>query len=171
MILLTTSRFFTRLRFLFPVLILFLASAKPAHAQGCNGVPTNKPDNVTWTPQWCQEFNATVPGPPDPMVWTFDLGNSGFGNHEIETYCGPPGFPGNPAQSGRQDSVCSRSNKPVQSESAPGKGVGAGNGFFGAPAVGHLVQDNLNQLGVGTRDPGHTLAIDFDPGSDDAWHR
>src|SRR5215471_7440334 len=97
MILLTTSRFFTRLRFFFPLLLLFLAGARPAHAQGCTGVPTSKPDNVTWTPQWCQEFNATTAGPPDTKVWTFDLGNGGFGNMEIETYCGPPGFPSNPA--------------------------------------------------------------------------
>jgi beta-glucanase (GH16 family) len=29
-------------------------------------------------------------------VWSFDLGNSGFGNNEVETYCGPPGYSGNP---------------------------------------------------------------------------
>ena len=24
---------------------------------------------------------------PDPTVWTYDTGNSGFGNHELENYC------------------------------------------------------------------------------------
>ena len=53
--------------------------------------------SVTWNPQWCEEFNATTQGPPDTSVWSFDLGNSGFGNQEIETYCGPAGYSANPA--------------------------------------------------------------------------
>jgi beta-glucanase (GH16 family) len=52
---------------------------------------------VTWNPQWCQEFAASTAGPPDTTVWSFDLGNGGFGNNEIETYCGPPGYAGNPS--------------------------------------------------------------------------
>ena len=38
---------------------------------------------------WADEF--TYPGAgggqPNPRVWTYDTGNSGFGNHEQETYC------------------------------------------------------------------------------------
>jgi beta-glucanase (GH16 family) len=79
------------------VVILFLASAGRANAQGCTGVPPSVTGTVTWTAQWCQEFNAAVPGPPDTTVWNFDLGNSGFGNMELETYCGPPGTQSNPA--------------------------------------------------------------------------
>src|SRR5215472_11148935 len=101
MILLTTSRFFTRLRFLFPVLILFLASAEPVNAQATNcasqGVSSSTTGSVTWTPQWCQEFNATTAGPPDTTVWTFDLGGGGWGNGEAEVYCGPPGTMNNPS--------------------------------------------------------------------------
>jgi beta-glucanase (GH16 family) len=51
---------------------------------------------VTWNPQWCQEFNGAQ-GSPDTTVWSFDLGNGGFGNNEVETYCGPPGYTGNPS--------------------------------------------------------------------------
>jgi beta-glucanase (GH16 family) len=51
---------------------------------------------VTWVPQWCEEFSGTV-GSPDTTVWSFDLGNAGFGNKEVETYCGPPGYSGNPS--------------------------------------------------------------------------
>lgn len=98
MIHLTTLRFLKRLRFLFPLLFLFLATARPGQAQGCNGVPTSTPDLVTWTPQWCQEFNATTAGPPDTTVWSFDLGGGGWGNNEVEVYCGPPGYPNNPSQ-------------------------------------------------------------------------
>jgi len=79
------------------ILFLFGAGALQCRAQGCNGVPPSTTGSVTWIPQWCQEFNATTPGPPDPTVWAFDLGNGGFGNKEIETYCGPPGYSGNPS--------------------------------------------------------------------------
>lgn len=84
-------------RFFLAIMFLFLADIGQAHAQGCSGVPTSTTGAVTWNPQWCQEFNATTAGPPDTTVWSFDLGNSGFGNNEIETYCGPPGYANNPS--------------------------------------------------------------------------
>lgn len=34
---------------------------------------------------WADEFDT--PGAPDPVVWGYDTGNRGFGNHELETYC------------------------------------------------------------------------------------
>ncbi len=77
--------------------ILFLAGSVRANAQGCSGVSPTTTGTVTWNPQWCQEFSATTPAAPDTTVWSFDLGNSGFGNNEIETYCGPPGYAGNPS--------------------------------------------------------------------------
>ena len=86
-----------RSRFLLAILVLFLAGAVRGNAQAsCTGVSPSTTGVVTWNPQWCQEFNATTPGSPDTTVWAFDLGNSGFGNNEIETYCGPPGYSGNP---------------------------------------------------------------------------
>ena len=91
------KRWLWRLAGLLAVVILSLAGAARAGAQGCAGVPVSTAGTVTWTAQWCQEFNATVPGPPDITVWSFDLGNSGFGNNEVETYCGPPGTQNNPA--------------------------------------------------------------------------
>lgn len=38
---------------------------------------------------WADEFNNTTgsSAQPDPQVWTYDTGNSGFGNHELENYC------------------------------------------------------------------------------------
>lgn len=37
---------------------------------------------------WSDEFNAkAAKSQPDPAVWTYDTGNSGFGNHELENYC------------------------------------------------------------------------------------
>jgi beta-glucanase (GH16 family) len=80
------------------IVALFLTGAGRANAQAsCIGVSNDTQGAVTWVPQWCQEFNATTAGPPDTTVWSFDLGNSGFGNNELETYCGPPGYVGNPS--------------------------------------------------------------------------
>ncbi len=87
-----------RSRCLLAIMVLLLAGAGRAHAQAsCTGVSNDPQGAVTWVPQWCEEFNATTAGSPDTTVWSFDLGNGGFGNNEIETYCGPPGYSGNPS--------------------------------------------------------------------------
>lgn len=82
--------------------LLFVVSAR-ATAQsstswtgGCASVANNTVGNVIWTPALCQEFNSSTAGPPDTTAWSFDLGTGGFGNNELETYCGPPGTAGNP---------------------------------------------------------------------------
>ena len=37
---------------------------------------------------WSDEFNSTgSKSQPNPLIWTYDTGNSGFGNHELENYC------------------------------------------------------------------------------------
>src|SRR5271154_6631240 len=109
--------------------VLFLASAGRASAQ-CAGVPASTTGTVTWAAQWCQEFNATTPGPPDTTVWNFDLGNGGFGNMEIETYCGPAGTANNPAS-------CPTSFS-----------TGASNAYV--DGSGHLVIQAINNNGAWT---------------------
>ena len=48
-------------------------------------------------PVWSDEFNGQKGQSPDPSKWTFDtgshdeLGNQGWGNGEVETYCAPRG--------------------------------------------------------------------------------
>src|SRR5579863_7908947 len=64
----------------------------------CSGVSNITVGSTTYVPQWCQEFNGGA-GSPDTTVWNFDLGNNGgWGNGEVEVYCGPPGYSGNPSQ-------------------------------------------------------------------------
>ena len=41
----------------------------------------------TWTLQWSDEFNGSAGALPNASNWTYDTGNSGFGNPEIEYYC------------------------------------------------------------------------------------
>jgi len=38
---------------------------------------------------WSDEFtsSSSTPAQPNPAVWTYDTGNSGFGNGELENYC------------------------------------------------------------------------------------
>jgi len=47
------------------------------------------PNIPSGTLVWSDEFlNSTAtPTQPDPTVWTYDTGNSGFGNNELENYC------------------------------------------------------------------------------------
>jgi len=47
------------------------------------------PNIPSGTLVWSDEFmNSTgSPAQPDPTIWTYDTGNSGFGNAELETYC------------------------------------------------------------------------------------
>jgi beta-glucanase (GH16 family) len=37
-------------------------------------------------PIWSDEFNAPAQTPPDPTRWDYDLGRSGWGNNEVQTY-------------------------------------------------------------------------------------
>lgn len=39
-----------------------------------------------WTQVWADEFNGPAASAPDPTKWTFDLGATGWGNHELEDY-------------------------------------------------------------------------------------
>src|SRR5271165_6907414 len=47
------------------------------------------PNIPSGTLVWSDEFTNTTATvlPPDPTTWTYDTGNSGFGNNELETYC------------------------------------------------------------------------------------
>jgi beta-glucanase (GH16 family) len=64
----------------------------------CSGVSDITVGGTTYTPQWCQEFNGAA-GPPSTTAWNYDLGNNGgWGNNEVEVYCGPPGYSGNPSE-------------------------------------------------------------------------
>jgi beta-glucanase (GH16 family) len=61
------------------------------------------PNIASGTLVWSAEFTNTTGSnqQPDPTLWTYDTGNSGFGNNELETYCAwgssaPPCDPANP---------------------------------------------------------------------------
>ena len=47
------------------------------------------PSIASGTLVWSDEFTNSTgsPAQPDPTVWTYDTGNSGFGNSELENYC------------------------------------------------------------------------------------
>ena len=47
------------------------------------------PNIASGTLVWSDEFNNSTGSnaQPDPTVWGYDTGNSGFGNQELETYC------------------------------------------------------------------------------------
>src|SRR5467141_5373507 len=86
------SRFVWRSSFILAIVFLTLAAPGRTRAQASaqctnQGVGNSTTGNITWAPQWCQEFNSTVAGPPDTAGWQFDLGNNGgWGNGELEVY-------------------------------------------------------------------------------------
>src|SRR5438309_2810036 len=69
-------------------LLLAICSARYSQAQ-CAGITNTRTAAVTWTPQWCDEFNGPAASAIDSTKWTFDTGSSGFGNDELEFYCDP----------------------------------------------------------------------------------
>ena len=59
-----------------------------AIAAGTSSTVTSQafsPNISSGTLVWSDEFST--PGQPDPTIWGYDTGNSGFGNNELETYC------------------------------------------------------------------------------------
>src|SRR6267154_669729 len=96
------SRFVWRSSFILAIVLLTLAAPGRASAQASaqctnQGVGNSTTVNVTWSPQFCQEFNDVALTAIDTNVWSFDLGNgtNGWGNNEVEVYCGPPSYAGN----------------------------------------------------------------------------
>ncbi|MGA9463886.1 MAG: chitobiase/beta-hexosaminidase C-terminal domain-containing protein [Terracidiphilus sp.] len=64
-------------------------SAESGGAPSKVGSQTFSPNIPSGMLVWSDEFtNAIgVNAAPNPITWTYDTGNSGFGNHELETYC------------------------------------------------------------------------------------
>lgn len=63
-----------------------------AIAAGTSSTVTSQafsPNTASGTLVWSDEFNNSTGAiaQPDPTVWAYDTGNSGFGNNELETYC------------------------------------------------------------------------------------
>jgi len=79
-----------------------------AIAAGTSSTVTSQsfsPNIASGTLVWSDEFSNSsgVIVQPDPAVWTYDTGSSGFGNHELETYCAwgsstPPCSTTNPSE-------------------------------------------------------------------------
>src|SRR6267154_1571498 len=98
-------RFVWRSGLILAIVFLTLASPGRASAQASaqctnQGVGNSTTGRVTWTPQFCQEFNSVALTAIDTSVWSFDLGdgcpnNCKWGNNEAEVYCGPPNYAGN----------------------------------------------------------------------------
>ncbi len=63
-----------------------------ATAGGASSTVTSQsftPSIPSGTLVWSDEFTSSsnTPAGPNPAVWTYDTGNSGFGNNELENYC------------------------------------------------------------------------------------
>jgi beta-glucanase (GH16 family) len=66
--------------------VLLFAKPTAAVAQCGTTPPTG---SVTWTTNWCDEFNGAANSTINPANWTYDTGGGGWGNNELEVYCAP----------------------------------------------------------------------------------
>jgi beta-glucanase (GH16 family) len=64
-------------------------AVKAGSAPSAVASQTFTPNIASGTLVWADEFNnpTSSNAAPNPQVWTYDTGNNGFGNHELETYC------------------------------------------------------------------------------------
>jgi len=70
------------------ILTVQAVAVAPGEAASATASQTFKPSIPSGTLVWSDEFsNATAAGQPNPLTWTYDTGNSGFGNSELEDYC------------------------------------------------------------------------------------
>jgi beta-glucanase (GH16 family) len=53
-------------------------------SSGWGAQKQNRPEGYTLV--WSDEFNGKDGSLPDPSKWTYDIGGSGWGNHELEYY-------------------------------------------------------------------------------------
>ena len=104
-----------------------VASNLTVNAIAVSGGTSSKVTSQTFSPNiasntlvWSEEFNNSTgaPAAPNPTIWTYDTGNSGFGNNELEDYCAW----------GSNTSPCSTSS--------PSEYVGANDGYL------HIVAQN-----------------------------
>ncbi|HSV12905.1 MAG TPA: glycoside hydrolase family 16 protein, partial [Tepidisphaeraceae bacterium] len=78
-----------------------------------------------WSTTWNDEFNA---GAPDLTGFTYDVGNGGWGNSELENYTAPPGSPApqpNPSGLGSFTQPATGTNSNNVFASTDGTGLGA----------------------------------------------
>jgi beta-glucanase (GH16 family) len=78
-----------------PATIFMCASARIGRLVGAavliaSGFAATASAQAWGEPVWSDEFNSSEAGAaPDANKWTFDVGGSGWGNHELEVYCAP----------------------------------------------------------------------------------
>ncbi|NDP28102.1 MAG: glycoside hydrolase family 16 protein [Flavobacterium sp.] len=56
----------------------------------CNPDTTQKVDQHNWQLTWSDEFDGAAGILPDATKWTFDIGNGGWGNQELQYYTNRP---------------------------------------------------------------------------------
>jgi len=75
----------------FPVFLLGSLAAFPLSCGGGSVlVPPVVPPSTGFIMTWNDEFNGADGSAPDSTKWTYDIGGSGWGNQELETYTNRP---------------------------------------------------------------------------------
>jgi beta-glucanase (GH16 family) len=61
------------------------AGSTPSSVTSQKFAPNIPSGTLVWSDEFSNSTNANAQ--PDPAVWTYDTGNGGFGNQELENYC------------------------------------------------------------------------------------
>lgn len=70
----------------FLICILFISNA----FFGCNQHPIQTLPEKSWVLVWSDDFEGKAGMSPDSTKWTYDIGNSGWGNSELQCYTKRP---------------------------------------------------------------------------------
>lgn len=57
---------------------------------GCNPDDKQTIEKRNWELAWSDEFDGAAGELPDPTKWTYDIGNNGWGNQELQNYTSRP---------------------------------------------------------------------------------
>ena len=61
------------------------AGSAPSNVASQSFAPNIASGTLVWSDEFSNSTGANAQ--PNPAIWTYDTGNSGFGNHELENYC------------------------------------------------------------------------------------
>jgi len=83
-------------RVIVPALCLSVLTMCGGHSSSASQTPTPTPTPTPvptpgpWVLTWSDEFDGADGSRPDESRWTYDIGGSGYGNQELETYTNRP---------------------------------------------------------------------------------
>ncbi len=71
----------TKAHFFYPLAVFMALGALPT---GCGSSNSSIEPPASWTLTMADEFDGPEDAPPNPAIWTYDVGGDGWGNNQLE---------------------------------------------------------------------------------------